>query len=402
MRVVYVPNQPPETYSKSLFLAGPSPRDASHPNWRPAALRLLERLGYDGVVFVPLTEDGGWYGDKEQQYAWEKKYLDAADQIVFWVPRDMEKLPGLTTNVEFGMYYDSGRMVLGYPRSATHMHYLHSHAHKQQAPVHCTLFAALDSAVREIGDGAERIGGARDVPLNIWRAPHFQSWYRAQVAAGNRLDGARPLWTCRVGPTKSFLFAYALHVDVHVASEGRNKVNEFILSRPDVSTIVAYHTGADWFEWSERTFRELLDMEVVIVREFRSPASVGDCMVREVPGGSSWKPGEDPFDVAAHELSEETGLTIEPRRLRLIGTRQIGATLSAHRAHVFSVSLRDDELRALKAIAASGQAHGVEADSERTYVEVRKVSELLLQPLTDWANLGMIFRAVVNCGADYP
>lgn len=395
MHIVYVLNKPPETYAKSLFLAGPSPRDADHPNWRPAALHLLEGLGYDGVVFVPLTESGDWCGDKETQYAWEQKYLDAADQIVFWVPRDMATMPGLTTNVEFGMYYDSGRIVLGYPKNAAHTSYLDWHAKKEHAPIEThTLLATLEKALREIGEGAVRTNGERDVPLNIWRTPHFQSWYQAQVTAGNRLDGARPLWTCRVGQAKNFLFAYALAVNVHVTSEGRNKVNEFILSRPDVSTIVAYRTRADWSDWSE--FRELLDTEIVIVREFRSPASIGDCMVREVPGGSSWKPGEDPFDVAAHELAEETGLTIEPRRLRLVGTRQIGATLSAHRANTFSCALTDDEMRILKAVAVSGQVHGVEADSERTYVEVRTVRELLAQPLTDWANLGMIFHAVAT------
>lgn len=399
MHVVYVPNEPPPSYSKSLFLAGPSPRDATQPNWRPEALELLRGMGYDGVVFVPLTESGDWCGDKETQYAWEQRYLDAADQIVFWVPRDMAKLPGLTTNVEFGMYYDSGRAVLAAPEQAAHMDYLRHHARKELTPNYVTLFSALDKAVREIGDGAERSGGARDVPLNIWRTPHFQSWYRAQVAAGNRLDGARPLWTCRVGPAKNFLFAYALAVNVHVASERRNKVNEFIISRPDVSTIVAYCDAPPRY-WGERALRELLDVEIVIVREFRSPASVGDCMVREVPGGSSWKPGEDPFQVAAHELSEETGFVIDPRRLRLVGARQIGATLSTHQAHTFACALTDEEMRALKATAASGQAHGVEADSERTYVEVRTVRELLARPLTDWANLGMIFRALALADCD--
>ena len=51
---------------------------------------------------------------------------------------------------------------------------------------------------------------------------------------------------------------------------------------------------------------------------------------------------------------------------------------------------------ALKADAASGRHHGVEADTERTYVEVRTVRELLARPLTDWSNLGMIFAALAR------
>lgn len=389
MHVVYVPNEPPETYSKSLFLAGPSPRDSFHPNWRPEALKLLEGMGYDGVVFVPLAEDGGWCQDKEVQYAWEKKYLDAADQIVFWVPRNMGTLPGLTTNVEFGMYYDSGRVVLGYPSDAPHMNYLHHHARKEATYTNCSLLHVLDFALNEIDDGAARTGGERDIPLNIWRTGHFQSWYQAQVGAGNRIDGARVLWTFRAGPDKSYLFAYAMRVNVYVASEGRNKTGEFIISRPDVSAIVAYYTPKKL-----ETIADLLDAQIAIVREFRSSASLGDCMIREVPSGSSWKPGEDPSETAAHELSEETGLSVATDRLRLVGARQVAGTLSTHRAHVFACALTLAELEVLKTTATSGQVFGVSNSSERTYVEVRTVRELLDNPLTDWANAGMVVAAL--------
>lgn len=384
MQVIYVPNKPPETFSKSIFLAGPSPRGAKQANWRPEALRILEELGYDGVVFVPLPEgDNDWRHGYDAQIDWEKKYLDMCDVIVFWVPRKVRALPAFTTNVEYGMYLEAGKSVLGFPKNAPKMGYLSAHAQKQFIPEFDSLRDTLACAVERIGAGAPRTGGERDVPLHIWKTKSFQAWVLAQKAAGNRLDGANVLWTFGVGPKKQFVFSYAIRVNVYIASEGRNKTNEFIISRPDVATIVAYRPAAN-----------ILDTEVVIVREFRSPASIGDCFVREVPGGSSWKPTDDPFTIAAHELSEETGFAVDPKRLNFLGARQVAGTLSTHLSHVFSCKIVDDELVFLRAQA--GIAHGVIEDTERTYVEIYTVRELLEKPLTDWANLGMILTSILT------
>lgn len=387
MQVVYVPHTPPETFLKSIFLAGPSPRDPSHYDWRPDALAHLEALGYDGVVFVPLPEEkGDWRHGFDAQVDWEKKYLDMCDIIVFWVPRDMTSLPALTTNIEYGMYLESGKVVLGYPESAPSMRYIASHADKQFIPRFNDLRETLACAVNIIGDGAPRTGGERDVPLHIWKTKQFQSWITAQKAAGNRLDGATVLWMFGVGPKKQFILAHALRVNVFIASERRNKTNEFILSRPDVSSIVAYHRP------SKNT--DILDTEVVIVREFRSPASVGDCFMREIPGGSSWRPTDDVFETAAHELSEETGFSVAAARLKFLGARQVAGTFSTHQSHVFACEINADEIDFLR--KQEGIVHGVIEDSERTYVEIYTVRELLSRPLTDWANLGMILTALLS------
>lgn len=385
MQVIYVPNTPPETFTKSLFLAGPSPRDPSHYDWRPEALAYLKELGYDGVVYIPLPVDhSDWRHGFDAQVDWEKKYLDMADVIVFWIPRDLKTLPALTTNVEYGMYLESGKVVLGFPDSATNMRYMASHADKQHIPQFRDLRETLMCALERVRDGASRTGGEREVPLHIWKMKSFQAWMVAQKAAGNRLDGAQLLWNFRVDPKKDFVFAYALRVNVFIAREHRNKTNEFILSRPDVSSIVAYH----------KVSGNLLDSEIVIVREFRSPASLGDCFIQEVPSGSSWKVNEDAFEVAAHELSEETGFTISGDRLKFLGARQVAGTLSTHLSHVFACEITDNEIHFLR--AQEGIAHGVIEDSERTYVEIYTVRELLSRPLTDWANLGMILTALLS------
>lgn len=385
MQVVYAPEKPPERFAKSLFLAGPSPRSPEDPNWRPEALKLLEEMGYDGVVFVPLPRNGVWSHGYDDQVDWELRHLHMSDAIVFWVPRDVKRLPAFTTNVEYGMFFDSGKAVLGYPVEAQGMRYLARLGQSEHVPNAFTLDATLRAAIERIGAGAERFGGERMVPLHIWRLQHFQHWLMTQKSAGNRLDGARLLWSFRVGPAKSFTFAYALYVDVHIASEGRNKTNEFIVARPDVATIVAY-----------RKRPAQMDTDIVLIREFRSPARTSDGFIREVPGGSSWKPGEDPFVTAAHELGEETGFQVDPSRLRKVGNRQLCGTLSTHQAHVFACEVTEEELGSLRQQQADGIRHGVVEDTEHTYVEVCRLGDLL-EPASnavDWSMLGMILTAI--------
>jgi 8-oxo-dGTP pyrophosphatase MutT (NUDIX family) len=385
MDVVCAGEKPPATFRSSIFLAGPSPRAPTDPNWRPEALRLLEALGYEGVVFVPLPRGGGWTTNYEDQVGWEHESLNMSDVVVFWVPRS-EALPAFTTNVEFGMYYNSGKAVLGYPPGALKMRYLQHLSGLESVPRYATLEETLAYAVSRCGSGGLRSGGERCVPLHIWNLPSFQGWVKALRSADNRLDGAKLLWSFRVGPRKTSTFAYALQVKVWVAAEERHKTNEFILARPDISVVVAY-----------RPAPRLENTEVVLIREFRSPARTHDGYIYEAPGGSSWKPDEDAQQVAAHELEEETGLSVEPARLRPLGSRQVCGTFSTHHAHLFAVEVTEAEMERLKGLA--GQTFGVAEDSEQTTVEVHTVGELLhggpfSDPLVDWSMLGMIVAAV--------
>jgi 8-oxo-dGTP pyrophosphatase MutT (NUDIX family) len=412
VQVVYATEAAPERIAKSMFLAGPSPRDPSHPNWRIEALDMLERQGYDGVVFIPLPRDGQWNHSYIDQVEWETTHLHMADKVLFWIPRDLNvcrdvakgesaekamNLPAFTTNVEFGLWVGSGKAILGYPKGAQKVRYLQNHAGHECVPTAHTLAETLALARVGMGAGSERVGGEREVPLHIWKLGHFQGWYKSQVAAGNRLDGARLLWSFRVGPTKGFTFAYTLHVNIHIASEGRNKTNEFIFGRPDIATIVAYRHTAQ-----EGPGPDLSETEIALIREFRSPARTVDGFIREVPGGSSWKPGEDPFVTMTHELEEETGLgeksgfAIDPNRLRKIGARQLAGTLSVHQAHVFACELTKPEMAFLKKQQADNVVHGVIEDTERTYVEIHTLGELLEPDRSnlDWSMIGMILTAL--------
>lgn len=397
LTTIYAREPLPRVVTKSLFLAGPTPRgsakDLKRLSWREEALNMLEGMGYEGHVFVPEPRDGKWAENYEGQVEWEDSALNMADCIVFWVPRDMTgeafygcPMAGLTTNDEWGHWKDSGKVVWGAPGVAQHVRYQSYYANKLGVPGGLTLKDTLQTAVSRLGEGARRADGCCQVPLHIWNKPEFQAWLQSQQAAGNRLDGCRVLWTFWVGKDRGFLFSWALHVNVWVGSENRAKTNEYCLFRSDIAAVVLYSSLGG----SPHHNVNLMEAEVVLVREFRSPVRNSKGFVFECPGGSSKSP-EKAQELALHEVEEETGLKLAPERLRPAGTRQIGATLSAHVATVFVARLTEAEMQTFRQQIGP---RGVVEDSERTYVEVSTVQDLLQSDLVDWATLGMVFAGL--------
>lgn len=375
---IYAREPLPETVTRSIFLAGPTPRSAAVQSFRPAAIRELEQQGFDGTVFVPEPRSGDWRAGYEDQIEWEEAALHRADAILFWVPRDMATLPGLTTNIEWGAWAGSGKVVFGAPAGAPHVRYLQYYAAKLRVPAEGDLGAAVAATIRKVSPGASRECGECEIPLHIWRHPTFQGWYAAQRRAGNRLLGARVLWSHFAGPERDFLFAWALRARIHIASEGRAK-NEIVLGRTDVACVLLYRPGPT-----------LLDTEVVLVREFRNAARTADGMVHELPGGSSWNGAEESMSVALHEVEEETGF--RPAALAHVGSRQLTATLLAHEAALFSAELSAEDLDGIR--ADMGPPRGVAADGERTYTEIRTVRDLLADAGVDWTTMGMILSTL--------
>ena len=123
MHVVYAHEPAPATLAASIFLAGPTPRDEGTPSWRPDALRLLAARGFSGVVFVPEPRDGAWARDYEGQVLWEEEHLHMADVVLFWLPRALPRMPGLTTNDEWGTFKHSGKVVFAAPPDAEKVRY---------------------------------------------------------------------------------------------------------------------------------------------------------------------------------------------------------------------------------------------------------------------------------------
>lgn len=396
MNIIYAGQPFPKFTRKSIFLAGPTPRSSAVKSWRPDALALLAAYGYDGDVYIPEPEDminrnreraGEWkVEDYTNQIEWENEGLERADCILFWIPRDMVTMPALTTNDEFGYWKGSGKCVLGTPDpdKTPHVRYQRLFAERLHIPVADTLDRCVQLAMDKVGEGAMRHLGETKVPLHIWRTQAFQEWHSQHRCNGNRLDDARVLWSFRVGPKKDIVFSWALHVDVFIAAENRHKVNEYVLSRTDISTVLL------WYE--PEGAKGIDDLEIVLVREFRSPVRNSEGFVYELPGGSSKNTEEEAIRVAADEVHEETGFQIDSSRLNFVSHRQVAATLSSHHAHLFTAKLTADEITWFK--TNGNRAHGVETDSERTYVHVMSVREILNSDFVDWSTIGMILSVL--------
>lgn len=138
---------------RSIFLAGPTPRNVdgapSMIGWRDSAIGILAAQYHDTpnftTVFAPELGNGQWLGDYDGQVEWERRALDMATVILFWVPRELQHMPAFTTNVEFGMYMNSGRVVLGYPPHTPQMKYLDWHARRLGIPVCDSLTETINT-----------------------------------------------------------------------------------------------------------------------------------------------------------------------------------------------------------------------------------------------------------------
>ena len=109
---------------KSIFLAGPTPRGNNSISWRVEACKILENNGYDGLVYIP--EYSSWKPKESyvDQAMWERIALTNASVIVFWIPRHLPDMPAFTTNVEFGYWLHSGKVIYGRPDEAEKIKYL--------------------------------------------------------------------------------------------------------------------------------------------------------------------------------------------------------------------------------------------------------------------------------------
>ncbi|KKN67670.1 hypothetical protein LCGC14_0459290 [marine sediment metagenome] len=402
MKVIYTTERLPNSITRSIMLCGPTPRTKEVLSWRPEALKMLELLGYEGTVFVPelrpasvrrenpenpYVATGCYAGcyDWDKQVKWEYDAIEMSDCVLFWVPREIKTMPAFTTNDEWGYLKGSGKVVFGAPDGAPKTRYQKHFAELFCVPKANTLAETVKNAMDKVSKGATRKGGECNVPLMVWNTPSFQSWYGAHKEVGNYLGDAKLLWSFRVGPRRDFVFAYTLWVDIWIEAERRFKRNEFVFSRTDISVVVLYRK-AEKFE----------DTEIVLVKEFRSPVRNKECFVYENPGGSSFKAGQDPIQVASDEVFEETGLRLLTGRFAYYAPRQVAATLSTHVAHLYAAELTKEEMMQAKEAAETRKMYGNIGDSEQTYLHVATVKDLMGSELpVDWSMFGMIMRAIV-------
>jgi nucleoside 2-deoxyribosyltransferase len=147
VKIIYAPESFPNQIKKSIFLAGPTPRSNNIESWRPAAVKILKELGFEGFVFIPEPRNGEYQHDYDDQVNWELDGLKKADCILFWIPRNLDYLPGFTTNVEFGYWINSGKVVFGYPTSSQKMRYLDHLAKLHNVTSHHNLKTTIQNAL---------------------------------------------------------------------------------------------------------------------------------------------------------------------------------------------------------------------------------------------------------------
>jgi hypothetical protein len=145
LRVVYAL----EPLRQSIFLAGPTPRSPEVASWRPEAIRKLAEMGFLGEVYVPESADWKSHTSYDAQVHWEWEALKQASVIVFWVPREIDTMPAFTTNVEFGDWVKSGKVIFGAPVDAPKMNYLRMLGKKYNVPCFSTLDETLQAAVEQ-------------------------------------------------------------------------------------------------------------------------------------------------------------------------------------------------------------------------------------------------------------
>ena len=130
----------------TIFLAGPTLRNniRDFTPWREDTIKLFSEKKFKGTLFIPEP----FQGDYEIQIRWEEYYLEKCNCIMFWVPRNMQTLPGLTTNIEFGEWMKSNKVVLGFPKEAEHIRYLEYKAKKYNIPMSNSLEGTVDLCLK--------------------------------------------------------------------------------------------------------------------------------------------------------------------------------------------------------------------------------------------------------------
>ena len=109
---------------KSIFLAGPTPRGENVESWRTKACQIIKQYGFDGIVYVPEYSSWKPKTDYVDQAQWERDALANSSVIAFWIPRFLPDMPAFTTNVEFGYWLHTGKVLYGRPDEAKKIKYL--------------------------------------------------------------------------------------------------------------------------------------------------------------------------------------------------------------------------------------------------------------------------------------
>jgi len=267
---------------------------------------LQQSLQLSTAVFLPFSEDSSTRPDAKTALEWEETAIAISDIIMFWLPNSCTVDDIARCSVCFGKWASSGKVIYGrevQPGKEIPMEeeeikrfgYIDSLAKRECVAKNASLQDCIAEYEKKTKNGVLRREGERYVPLHIFNHGAFAAWYAGMKRVGNRLDGCNFEWAFRVGPNKAFVLYWVLHVNIWVSSENRHKSNEIVLARGDIKCVFPYYIPKNVPNMTE------MDCEIVLIKEFRSPARTEDCFIHELPGGSAFK-AKDPIQDAIDEL----------------------------------------------------------------------------------------------------
>ena len=178
------------------------------------ALSALADAGFsDGVVFL---------GDTAQHIddKWRAQAQHCSDVIMAWLVTGDSETDRCCLTREIVEWVTTGKLFVGHEESSWASHLTASVSVARDLP------ALATSLFKKVKGGVLRQFAEREVPLMIWNTAAWGLWYENLRAVGNRLDGAKVVWTFRVGPGGAFVLFWAVHASIWVESESRHKSNE--------------------------------------------------------------------------------------------------------------------------------------------------------------------------------
>jgi hypothetical protein len=147
-------------WNNILFLAGPIPRNENSKCWRDKAIKIIKKelkneiyksLDFKLDVLTPVID---FKAVDEQtlykQVEWEKEAMNIAHNIVFWIPRKIPEMIGMSTQFELGYWYSKNykKISVGIPSDADKVRYLKEFMN--DIPIHDDLGKLIKSTITKL------------------------------------------------------------------------------------------------------------------------------------------------------------------------------------------------------------------------------------------------------------
>ena len=383
---VYNLEQPLKIITKSIFLL--SSDSNTNDNWEEPIIKALEDNGFNGTVFINKNRnrfEGDNHVDRFIKIRrWRNKWLDRVDAIIFCITgnptlTDADKSVGFEEFVSQNKAFVFTRIK---GMNGQYTDYLRS------IPMLNPNTEDIDSFAKRVleylDSGATRQGPERNIPLEIWKNNSFAGWLQniGMSDIGEVLKDISPIFSL-TDPSTNESFLWIVKPTIYLEEENRTKDCEIVIGRPDICSMVIYTNEED--------------PRVVLVSEFRPSVRNITGRVTELPSGS-YHEGSDALPSALAELKEEAGLLIglnQKSNAVKVGAKQMMSTLCATQNIAYKMLIDSSEMDKIEEFVKD-KTFGLKEESEITYVEVRRYSEILRSEDIDWSVIGIISSALLK------